>query len=266
MNYVEVKGGLGNQLFQYTFSKYCERLSGKASVLQIDFFDYVKSVSEATQREFKLSKFRTDYVSVKGQLVCSRMIKESEFKGVERQADNTFYSGYWQDKRFFEDNSEEIGKSLQLKEEYITEDVAAQAVELEKNNTMAIHFRRGDYLTDNNKKIYTSLELNYYKRAIELIKENSCEDIKGYIFTDDTEYVSEIMDELGSINLKLMPMREDYEDLYLMSCAKHHIIANSSFSWWGAALSERDGLTVAPARWYLDRPSPNLYLYNWLAI
>ena len=266
MNYVEVKGGLGNQLFQYTFSKYCEKLSGKASVLQIDFYDYVKSVSEATKRTFKLDKFRTDYVSIKGQLFCSQMIKESEFKGVERQADNTFYSGYWQDKRFFEDNSEEIGKSLKLKEEYITENVAAQVVELEKDNTMAIHFRRGDYLTDNNQKIYTSLELDYYKRAIELIKGKSVEDVKGYVFTDDMEYVSGIMDELWGINLKLMPMREDYEDLYLMTFAKHHIIANSSFSWWGAALSKGDGLTVAPARWYLDRPSPNLYLDNWLVI
>ena len=93
------------------------------------------------------------------------------------------------------------------------------------------------------------------------------DNVKAYVFSEDTEFASELIKHFRGINIKLMPLREDYEDLYLMSMAKHHIIANSSFSWWSAAIAKtRNGITVAPKNWFIDRPSPNLYLDGWRVI
>ncbi len=267
MNYVEVKGGLGNQLFQYTFYKYLEKKSGHKVLLHTDFFKNIDSFEEATKRKLGLDRFDCDFVAVSGFISCEKLVKESDYKDSMLSQDEVFFSGYWQNKRFFLEVMDDIRKDLLLKDENIQDEVKELAKELRAVDSVAIHFRRGDYLSEQNKKIFTSLSVDYYQKAIAQLAERNGADLKGYIFTDEPEYVSGIIDQLGSIDIKLMPVREDYEDLYLMSCARHHIIANSSFSWWGAALGDTEsGITIAPAKWYVDGRTPDLYLRNWISI
>ncbi len=141
------------------------------------------------------------------------------------------------------------------------------AKEISECNSVAVHLRRGDYLSESNKKIFNTLSLEYYKKAYEKISEIQGEKLVIYFFTDDKEYAESVKDGLFGNDVRLMPDRKDYEDLYLMTFARHHIIANSSFSWWGAAASKGSaGCTVAPREWFVDRPSPNLYLDDWMVI
>ena len=79
MKYVEIKGGLGNQMFQYCFSKYLEQKYDSDVVLHLDFFDYVKKVPQATVRQFDLDKMQTNYISVKGSLPPHSSIMEKTF-------------------------------------------------------------------------------------------------------------------------------------------------------------------------------------------
>ncbi len=267
MNYVEVLGGLGNQLFQYAFKKYCEKISGHDTLLHTEFFDYVKSLPGATKRDFTLEKFRCDFVGIQGNIVCERIIEEETFPGIEQDMNEVFFRGYWQKKTFFEEVKSELLSEICLKNEYITEDLYEAAKKIESGNSVVVHFRRADYLTGDNVRIFCSLPVEYYKSALSEVVKRCGRDVKAFLFTDDPDYVSGIMSELADIDMELMSMREDYEDLYLMSLAKHHIIANSTFSWWGAALSkDPNGITIAPKNWFLDRPSPNLYLDDWLVM
>ncbi len=259
MNYVEKKGGLGNQLFQYAFSKFLEKKTGRSSVLQKDFFTYVKNVEEATKRELRLDKFDLNYVSVEGQITCSGIIREDAYKETSDFIDDYFYSGYWQNKSFFIENAEEIRNELDIKVKYKTEELRNLAKEISECNSVAVHLRRGDYLSESNKKIFNTLSLEYYKKAYEKISEIQGEKLVIYFFTDDKEYAESVKDGLFGNDVRLMPDRKDYEDLYLMTFARHHIIANSSFSWWGAAASKGSaGCTVSPREWLVDRPSPDL--------
>lgn len=268
MNYVEIKGGLGNQLFQYAFYKYCEKVTGRIVLLHTDFFNWVNDMEGTTVRKLELDKFNTDYVSVQGSISCRKIIHEEEFTGVEPDADYFFYSGYWQDKQFFEEVRDDIIREVSLKSELISNELRQVAREIRGSESIAMHFRRGDYLSEVNKQIFAQQGVDYYLKAIDVIRDKAGSDgLEAYVFTDDIEYFNSVKDSFADISLHVMPIREAYEDLYLMSCAKHHIIANSSFSWWGAAISQDEsGVTVAPAKWFLDRPQPNLYLDKWVTV
>lgn len=173
----------------------------------------------------------------------------------------------WQDKKYYEVVADEIKNELKLKEAFVSEELKNVAQELSNCNSVAVHIRRGDYLSAENRKIFVELDLDFYKRALLEVETKFGDNLKIFIFSDDTEYAKEVSSLLGDYDTAVMPAREDYEDIFLMTFARHHVIANSSFSWWGAALAKhKDGLTVAPGNWYMDRPSPNLYLGNWILI
>lgn len=267
MNYVEIKGGLGNQLFQYAFYRYCEKVSGVNTLLQVDFYKYIKNIREGTDREFKLDKFDLDFITIEGKITCSQIIQEAEFKGITKGMDDVFFSGYWQDKVFFEYVKEELIENIRIKKEYISKDYLKSLKKIGSTNSVAVHVRRGDYLTGNNKNLFVYLGADYYKEAIERVRGRAGEGLTVYIFTDEPENAGEIMEILGDIPKRVMPMGQDYEDLMLMKSARHHIIANSSFSWWAAALAGAgEGIIVAPGHWYVDRPVPNLYMDDFVVI
>ena len=123
MNYIEVKGGLGNQLFQYAFYRYCEKKSVFSVLLYTDFYKYCKFVKGATIRDFGLDKYNCDFVGIDGHIICNRKIDERQFKEADFKLDETFYSGYWQRKDFFEAVRTEILSELSLKPKYISEEL-----------------------------------------------------------------------------------------------------------------------------------------------
>lgn len=266
MNYVNIMGGLGNQLFQYTFAKYLETLTGYPVILHIGFFDIGTVNPAISSRSCSLDRFNTEYHSTKEQVKIADVVTDETFSP-ESVKDNILLNGYWQDKKYFTKVHDLISGELKLKHEFITDDMRRIASQMHSDDSVAIHVRRKDYLNQFNKDIFYEISLEYYAAAVKHISKVLGHNPVLYIFSDDQEYISSNMDGFCDCRTVLMAPRRDYEDLYLMSQAKHHIIANSTYSWWGAVLSEyEEGITIAPKHWFKDRKDPDLYFENWIII
>ncbi len=265
MNYVEVKGGLGNQLFQYAFAGYLENKTGVPSVLHVEFFDYVKNVPGATVREFELTKLNAGFISVTGSITCGSVVEEKNLPEIGKGDDNCFYSGYWQSKKYFGSDRERFRRELTPKDRCLSPGVKKLMDDIDPAASVSVHIRRSDYLTGQNRDIFSELTEEYYRKAVLAVK-NAAErdDLILYVFSDDMDWASTVINRIHD-RVVLMPYNNAHEDLFLMSRTRHHIIANSTFSWWGAALgTKEDGITVAPSHWFRHDPDPDLYPEGWI--
>ena len=136
----------------------------------------------------------------------------------------------------------------------------------EKTFPIIMHIRRGDYL--NHPEIYRSIDENYYSKAINHFSGNLQEN-PIWIFSDDEDHAKRIIPLLPKRNYHVISQKtqQPIEALFLMSKGIGHIITNSTFSWWGAKISQNRGKTIAPRIWFLDRETPgHLLPKSWLLI
>jgi hypothetical protein len=185
--------------------------------------------------------------------VNSEDINTSNFKYIEipfgyhklSEKCNICYKGYMQSEKYFVHNRQLI-LDLFAPTEEIKQYIETKYGELLKSNLMSMHIRRGDYVHQPNHHPVTSPE--YYLTAAEYITSRTAVD-KYVIFSDDIEWCKEIFGT--DQNVVYIEGEADYIDLYLMSMCKHNIIANSTFSWWGAWLNNNpDKIVVAPTEWF----------------
>lgn len=260
MNYVKMMGGLGNQLFEYTFARYLEKKTGNRSALWTALYG-----TSYEKRDFTLDKFDTDFITINSEITCRAAYDEFNIPELSN-VDEAFFRGFFQDRKYFDEVAGEMRKELSLKPSFISALLKEEIETIGQAEAVAIHVRRGDYLDGINTEVFEELPLDYYEQALSRIIGILGYEPRVYVFSDDYEYVSRAFKNLCGSEVIPVPPGIDYEDMYLMSCAKHHIIANSSFSWWSAALSEEEGITVAPKRWFKDRPNPDLIRDGWLAV
>jgi len=170
---------------------------------------------------------------------------------------NTDLYGYFQTEKYFKSIETEIREIFSFRSEIIAEGNKYCTIE----NGVSIHIRRGDYLTSSD--YHPVQSLSYYNDAISKFNENS----NFYIFSDDPEWCKL---NFNVKNSKVIESGNPYIDMYLMSLCDGHIIANSSFSWWGAWLSKKsDKTVVAPSKWfgkYLPKDTSDIYCENWIKI
>lgn len=240
----KVQGGLGNQLFQWAIVK---NLSLDHN---IQFFLDIRSLSlgpqsGVTKRNFSLSKFpNLDYKTIDDINFSNFKIFIDNFKYQSFQIDvneNLYFNGYWQTQKYFEKNKNQILECL-------SPDIETQnklnTVIPKTNNSISLHVRRTDYLTSNG--FHFVQPVQYYQSAIEEIGTYD----KIYVFSDDIHWCK---NNLHFDNIIFMENRDELEDLWLMSYCKNNIIANSSFSWWGAWLNtDKDKKVITPKKWYGD--------------
>ena len=122
---------------------------------------------------------------------------------------------------------------------------------MQAEESISLHIRRGDYVSDKRANaIFSICSLDYYRRAIDHIDSTG----SVYVFSDDIAWARENLESSKPlVFVDSDPARDTIRDLWLMSQAHHHIIANSSYSWWGAWLAGPDkGATIAPQKWYND--------------
>jgi hypothetical protein len=139
---------------------------------------------------------------------------------------------------------------------------------LDTKNAVSIHIRRGDYvLNTSTNKHHGVCNLDYYEAAVEYIREK-IESLTFFIFSDDIAWVKENL-KLDNAVFVSSPEIKDYEELILMSKCKHNIIANSSFSWWGAWLNQNpDKIVIAPRQWTTKKTADELDILpkSWIQI
>lgn len=268
---VKLRGGLGNQLFQYSAGKRLALL--KNTELMLDISDLIKG-----NRSFLLPEFCTDFKIARHYDILKILIRNFKhvnfllkyffdrhnyyfkvpiFKETSLAFDRNFFSclndvyliGYWQCEKYFEDIEDFIKSEISLKEKLDTQNEEILR-KIENTESICVHIRNGDYFFDSTvRKNIGVCPIEYYYTAIgKILRE--VDNPHFFIFSDNIEWVKQ--------NLKIQHPhtyvsdinKKSYVDLYLMSRCKHFIIANSSFSWWGAWLSDtKNKIVYAPTPW-----------------
>lgn len=260
MNTVSIKlmGGLGNMLFQIATAQAVSFRDNKKLVCGTDDMIVVhKPYSEYTDTIFRKILFSNRIDSF-------ITITENHFNysEIERVDGNIKLQGYFQSEKYFIDYKKEILNLFEIDDvtkKYLFEKYG----EIPKKDTCSIHVRRGDYLQLQNH--HPVLSIDYYREAIELIGKEK----KFYIFSDDVQWCEENFNFLE--NKEIVTNNLDYQDLYFMSMCEHNIIANSSFSWWGAWMNENENKKViCPSKWFGSNYSyfdtSDLYCKNWILL
>tara|TARA_R110002167_G_scaffold168187_1_gene365822 strand:- start:1734 stop:2540 length:807 start_codon:yes stop_codon:yes gene_type:complete len=177
-----------------------------------------------------------------------------------------YLSGYWQSGKYFKTCADDIRKDFTFKTE-LSHKNKELADSIGSMNAVSLHVRRGDYVSNSKtQKTHGLCSLGYYQSAIEFIS-SEVSSPHFFIFSDDIDWVKN--------NLKIgFPVTyvgnnqgvDSFNDMRLMSLCKHHVIANSSFSWWGAWLNpDPDKIVVAPKCWFYNYPvdTSDLYCDGW---
>ena len=183
--------------------------------------------------------------------------KEKKFayqSSFEQLGSNLYLKGYWQSELYFSSISEQIRNVFTL--EPTNYRGATKFIEdVSIIESVAIHVRKGDYLITPFADYYANLDSNYYNKAIELLRTRNAH-LKLFVFSDDINWVKSNLHLDHSYTIATGTYTQSmYEDFKAMQSCKYHIIANSSFSWWTAWLSDRsDKVVIAPKKWFNHGP------------
>jgi len=163
---------------------------------------------------------------------------------------NQYLEDYYQGEKYFEDIKKTIGEEFTLKKP-LGPEAQAVAENISKCEAVSLHVRRGDYVYNNKlKNIIQPLPATYYLNAIKTINEQA-NNPHLFIFSDDIEWVKNNLKLPSPATYVSQSAIRDDEELLLMSLCKHNIIANSSFSWWGAWLNKNPNkVVIAPEKWF----------------
>ncbi|MBQ7259372.1 MAG: alpha-1,2-fucosyltransferase, partial [Paludibacteraceae bacterium] len=181
-------------------------------------------------------------------------------------ADNCYLQGYWQSEKYFAEVKEQVRQDFQFCLPLSPED-EQWAKQIQNSNSVSVHIRRGDYLKKRRVEDYNVCSVSYYRSAVKTIQAQ-VEHPVFYVFSDEPEWgkAQEIFPE-GTIFVSGHTGEKAYIDMQLMSLCRHHIIANSSFSWWGAWLGQQEEtITIAPDTWFRNRPRPDIIPQEWTTI
>lgn len=294
MNIIRMTGGLGNQMFQYAlylkltalgrevkFDDIIEYELSNARPIMLWCFgiDYPKAsreeINEITDGFMKLSH------RVRRKLFGRKSLEYHEadcnFDPQVLTRDPAYLTGYFQSERYFKDIEERVREAFTFQPvifDKLSEDRKEKVLfyqnQIDNNLSVSMHIRRGDYLTTG-EVFGGNCTDDYYKRGIVLIREKYPE-AKFFVFSNDDEWtrtwIQEVFPEDNSFIVVEGALEEEgYLDLYLMSRCKHHILANSSFSWWGAYLNpSRDKTVIAPARWFNNQDCRDIYTPEMIRI
>jgi hypothetical protein len=272
-----LRGGLGNQLFQYAAAKALSL--HHRTTLKLDLYTY----SRHRYRKFELSKFRIEAAEASREEVhrytgtnpVSRYLNKREnyfhcpkvfaqphyhfFEDFFALPPDIYLSGYWQSEKHFLSFATTIREQFQPVAPLDERNVELQA-RMRSQNSVAIHIRRGDYTSSSYSSFFSILSKSYYDLAIATIGALRRSPVL-YFFSDDPDWCSRNFDIAGAEFVRHNEGDNSYKDMLLMSACRHNIIANSTFSWWGAWLNDNpEKVVIAPKQWfrvdYLDRPEP----------
>ena len=273
---VKIIGGLGNQMFQYAYAKALEQ-KGYEVKLDISAFETYKlhggyqldkyNVDLAIANKYEIDKYvkkgMFSKVLSKLGLGNSDIVKEKSLLFEEnffRFNDNKYIDGYFQCEMYFL-----YIKNTLLKEFIIKNNLARYTEKLKSDifkagKSCSLHIRRGDYISDEKSNIiHGTCSLDYYKNAMNVLNDKFI-DIKYFVFSDDINWVKKNLQVDNAVYIDSDEKRIPHEDIYLMSLCSHNIIANSSFSWWGAWLNQNENkIVIAPQKWFNDE---NMYMQS----
>ncbi|MGV3706047.1 MAG: alpha-1,2-fucosyltransferase [Arcticibacter sp.] len=284
-----ITSGLGNQLFQYALARHLSLINRCSLYFDLRF--YKSEYARETSRSFKLNKFNIAYKeidrSVEWGIKVTKLFPSQTLSPFFRTLRERHYhfdpevleakepflnvKGYWHSERYFRSSQAIIRNELQFNnpggrgfDRYLREIQHA-------GNAVSVHVRRGDYVHHPEfSQTFGFIGLAYYEKAMEIMT-SKVPDSVFFIFTDDKSWVLENFPKGGNyVFVDVEGSDADLDDLHLMKTCRHHIIANSSYSWWGAWLNGYpDKIVIAPKEWFRNQPDWNtkdLLPESWLKI
>jgi|SRR3989338_363061 len=288
-------GGLGNQIFQYAAGRRAAFINN--TQLKLDITGYEKQEG-ITPREYMLHDFniQENFASIAeiekfkkiprsfiGKYLSKVIkwitpfhrqsyIKERHFHfdpEILKIKENTYLEGYWASEKYFADIEDIIRSEFTFKKKP-NEENKKMIDKIQNCNSVAIHIRRGDYISDaKTREHHGSCGPDYYHQAISIIAKK-ISNPHFFLFSDDPDWVkANLKLTYPSFYINFNTGNKSYEDLRLISLCKHNIIANSSFGWWGAWLNKNpDKIVIAPRKWFQDDSinTEDLISKSWIRI
>jgi hypothetical protein len=294
MKFVALTGGLGNQMFIYAF---CEELRARGQNASL-FIQHRTNLKKYGHQGYELEKlfdvqahnkytskpavfllmlysqflrivpvrFRNllyKLVGIHTVMVQENFIYYPEVFNFKNH--NELFRGTWQSEQFFANSKADIRKRFCFKQNLLSEQTKLIAQQMQSEISVSIHIRRGDYLSNQYINGFAGVcTMEYYTKAKDHIK-SQVKEPRFYIFTDDSTWVNENFKLENAVYVQHNIGSDSWQDMYLMSQCKHNIIANSSFSWWGAWLnSNPDKIVIAPQKWWRLFENDDVVPLEWI--
>jgi hypothetical protein len=274
-------GGLGNQLFQYAAGRSLALRHDTELVLDLSILNGPQELL-ASRRGYELGCFAIDaqladgvrsWESLPGNAGVRQRVRRAraEFTVLRQRGfafqpaffdapDDTLLAGFWQSEAYFADHAAAIRRELVL--------AGPGLPEVAHDSSVSVHVRRGDYADDpTTNRVHGLLPPAYFRTALDEVARRMDAAPDVHVFSDDPAWCREHLD-LGA-PFSVVDTGSARADLRTMSACRHHVVANSSFSWWGAWLDPRpDAIVVAPKQWIADPAVDTSHVVpaRWLTI
>lgn len=273
---IKFQGRMGNQLFQYAFAYHlAKRYKTKIKIADIWHYKTPRNHNFAlrhfaidwslvgnrhagfTERvQQKLQKYLPAFLQARPpQVFADENYEEFHEKFIAttyRFRGTPLFDGYWQDERFFKPVEHAIRAQFRVARAP-SKDNALLLEKIQAANAVSLHVRRGDYALPEALPSFGFCDLHYYRSAVALMASKT-RDPYFFVFSDDIAWAQEHVAVHPRMHfVDINGEAAAHEDLRLMYSCKHHITANSSFSWWGAWLNPSpEKIVIAPTPWFVD--------------
>lgn len=270
---VKLIGGLGNQMFQYALGRHLSQKnkvelkiditgfeSYKLHKYSLDAFNIKKILASKSEID-KFKKYQTRHGKkwfLYNKFIAdnSKYFQEKSFAfdpAVLKLNDDVYIDGYWQSEKYFKEIESTIRADFSFILNQGEKDLHISKL-INNCNAVSIHIRRADYVTSaTTNKTHGSCPIEYYEKAIDTVVEK-INDPMFFVFSDDHNWAKQnIKNKYPIVYVNHNNSDYNYQDMRLMASCKHNIVANSTFSWWGAWLNQNPNkIVVAPKKWFAD--------------
>lgn len=278
-----IKGGLGNQMFGYAFSKYLQYLGYNTRFEWRDFMFTTHHYGVELEKSFTIQMSKNDHFLINFYGMIGSLSRESYFKRalikfflsldklrkklepvtpftfVEKHELDVynFYNGFWQNANYLAPIRKQLLKDFCFR---IPDNQEIEIIsKILTTNSVSIHVRRGDYLKPEFSSFNVIKDENYFLHAIEYIKSREACPV-FFVFSDDLDWCKEKFQGDDFVFVNVNRKEKSYMDMYYMSRCNHNIISNSTFSWWGAWLNQNEKrIVIAPRLWTNDGIEPHSF-------
>ena len=264
---VDLQGGLGNQMFQVATAYAYARKHNKTLV-----FDHSVAVispnADVPRKSYFSTMFRdTEHFDVKGLYWNEYVEPEFSYQKIPHFHGHVRLKGYFQSAKYFEAYRNEIlnlFQPVQPQETVQPNDPVPREIDESLIPSVSLHVRRTDYVT--HADFHTNQSMTYYTAAVKYL---DMEKLQIHVFSDDLKWCQDNLPGYFPEHDLVFVSGSDIEDLKNMSQCDHHILANSSFSWWGSYLDTKEtSITVAPKIWFNDEKLKwqDIYCEKWIVM
>ncbi|MBU6159306.1 MAG: alpha-1,2-fucosyltransferase [Bacteroidetes bacterium] len=289
----KLQGGLGNQMFQFAAGLALAKKKQTNLYLDIISFNSKYSQQPVTPRKYELNIFDLP-AEILTIAQTKKILRNKDFRlpiwKPNKKLTYTFYKepgyeyrpylentslpvyldGYFQSHRYFSDYKMLIQQAFSFEKKISHDFISPTLTQIINENSVSVHIRRGDYIADQpTNQYHGTCSIEYYKRSIERIA-NELSNPHFFFFSDDISWVKQNFSALNKPKTFVAENfgSDNWKDMYFMSKCKHHIIANSTFSWWGAWLSNQpEQIVIAPQRWFQTNLSDKDLIPNeWIRL